>query len=256
MATRVHGGLAIRGDERFFFVSAVLMALVLVAGFSVQLAAGRSSFGAPMLVHVHAITFFGWTAYYVLQTGLAATGSLALHRRLGWVGAGWATAMVAVGLTTVVEMTRRGTVPFFFQPLRFLLMDGLSLLTFALLVAIAIVLRKRTDWHRRLMFCGMALLTGPGFGRLLPMPFLIPYADWAVFAVIMLFPLSGVIADLRRNRRVHPGWWLGIALMVNQQIDIGLIAQSAAGASLYRLVTAGSPGAAIEPMAFPPSPFS
>ena len=36
------------------------MTLVLVAGFSVQLALGRSSFAAPPLVHAQAVVFMGW----------------------------------------------------------------------------------------------------------------------------------------------------------------------------------------------------
>ncbi|CAN5354787.1 hypothetical protein BH10PSE13_BH10PSE13_24930 [soil metagenome] len=255
MATVFLRGEASQSSHRFYFIMAVVMALVLVAGFSFQLAAGRSSFSSPLLVHVHGMLFFGWTFFYVLQTGLAANGSLALHRRLGWVGAGWTAALVVIGCATVVTMVRKGTVPFFFTPLGFLLMDALSLLTFAGLVVAAIVMRRRTEWHRRLIYCGMALLTGPGWGRLLPMPFLIPWADWVVFGTIMIFPLVGVIADLRRSGREHAGWWVGIAAMTACQLSIGLIGNSPAGLMLYRAATAGSPGAAIAPRAFPPSPL-
>jgi hypothetical protein len=255
MATIVVGGKAARGEHRFYFILALVMAFVLIAGFSVQLAAGRSSFNAPWFVHLHGVTFFGWTFYYVLQTGLAANGSLALHRRLGWVGAAWAVALVVVGIATTVVMVRRGAAPFFFTPLGFLLMNRLSVLSFAGLIAAAIALRRRTEWHRRLITCGMALLTGPGWGRLLPMPFLIPWADWAVFCAVLIVPLVGVIADLRRSGRVHPAWWIGIAVMANAQISVGLVGHSAIGQSLYRAVTAGSPGATIAPLDYPPSPM-
>ncbi|MFT3968291.1 MAG: hypothetical protein QM690_20665 [Sphingobium sp.] len=255
MATRVEtGAAAARSDDRFFFVMAIVMALVLVAGFSVQLAAGRSSFHAPLLVHVHAFMFFGWTFFYVLQNGLIASGSVSLHRRLGWLGLFWASAMVAVGIAVTVVVVRRGAAPFFFPPLRFLLMNGLSVIMFGGLLAVAILLRRDSGWHRRLIYCGMALLTGPGFGRLLPMPFLIPWADWGIFAAIMIFPLAGVIADLRRTGAVHPAWWAGIAVMTCVQFLIGIVANSPAGLALYGLVTAGSPGAAVAPLAYPPFP--
>jgi len=129
------------------------------------------------------------------------------------------------------------------------------LLTFAGLIVAGIVMRRRTEWHRRLIYCGMALLTGPGWGRLLPMPFLIPWADWVVFGALMIFPLVGVVSDLRRSGHVHAGWWVGIAVMTACQLGIGLIGNSPAGLALYRAVTMGSPGAAISPRAFPPSPF-
>ena len=87
---------------------------------------------------------------------------------------------------------------------QFLVFNPLTLFAFAGLTAAAIVMRRRTDWHRRLHLCGMTLLLGPGFGRLLPMPLLPPFAFEAVFAASMLFPLAGVISDLRRTGRIHP----------------------------------------------------
>lgn len=107
------------GDERFFLRAAIAMTLVIVAGFSLQLAAGRSSFSSPLLVHAHAIVFMGWVTLYLLQNIFAATGNIALHRRLGWIGAGWIVAMLVLGCLVTIAMVRRGQVPFFFRPLHF-----------------------------------------------------------------------------------------------------------------------------------------
>lgn len=254
MATLAHVGSARGGDTRFFAVSAYLMALVVVAGFSVHLAMGRSSFDAPLLVHLHALTFFGWTVLFVLQAALVDTGAVRLHRRLGWLAAAFLPAMLVLGLAVTVAMVRRGGVPFFFEPLYFLVMDPVILLTFAGLAGAAIINRRRTDWHRRLMLCAMAMLIAPAFGRLLPLPFVMPYAGWVVFAALMLFPLAGVVADLRRRGRVHPAWVWGIATLVVAQASIDLIARGPLGMPLYAAVVAGSPGATIDPLAFPPAP--
>jgi hypothetical protein len=254
MATLAERTRAPATDDRFFLTMSIAMALVLVAGFSLQLAAGRSSFGAPPLVHAHAITFFGWVVLYVIQNILVTIKRPDLHRTLGWIGAGWMVVMVILGTAVTLAMVRRGGVPFFFTPSFFLIMDPLSIYSFAGLTTAAIILRKKTEWHRRLHLCGMATLTGPGFGRLLPMPFLIPWAGWAVFAAIMIFPLIGVIADLRRTGGVHRAWVWGIGVMVAVQIAMPLIAHSPLGAAIYKGVTAGSPGAAIDPMVYPPFP--
>jgi hypothetical protein len=48
---------------------------------------------------------------------------------------------------------------------------------------------------------------------------------------------------------------VGIAALLNFQVDIGLIADSPAGLSLYDSITAGSPGAAIAPREYPPNPL-
>jgi hypothetical protein len=256
MATIAPGYPRVTADHRFFLITSIVMALTVVAGFSTQLAMGRSTFGAPPLVHVHAVVFMGWVAFYVLQNALVATGSVALHKRLGWIGAVWAAVMVVLGTTITVVMVREGRTPFFFQPAYFLIMNPVSVLTFGGLTAAAIVLRRQTAWHRRLHFCGMAFLTGPAFGRLLPLPLLIPYAGWAVFAAVMLFPIAGIIADLRRTGRVHRAWWWGTGTLIVAQVAMSAITFSPLGRAIYEMAVAGSPSANEAPYDFPPPPWS
>jgi hypothetical protein len=241
-------------DETFFLGGALAMTLVLVAGFSVQLALGRSSFAAPPLVHAHAVVFMGWVGIYLLQNVLVATGRVSLHRRLGWLATGWVMAMLVLGWLVTVAMVQRGHVPFFFRPLQFLVFDPMTLLFFAGLTTAAILLRRRTDWHRRLHFCAMALLLGPGFGRLLPVPMLMPWAWEATLVACAIFPIVGMVWDLRRSGRVHPAWGWGLGAMVGCLLLTEAVTYSPAGAALYRAVTAGTPGAAVAPLAFPPPP--
>lgn len=241
-------------DDRFFLTMAIAMALTIVAGFSVQLAMGRSSFASPPRVHLHALVFFGWVTLYVVQNVLVTRGSIALHRRLGWIGAGWASAMIVIGIYTTVTMVQNGATPFFFLPAYFLVMNSLSILCFGGLVAAAILQRKRTEWHRRLLFCAMAVLTGPAFGRLLPMPLMIPWAEWGVFAAVMIWPAIAILADRRRRGHVHPALWYGAATIVAVQAAMTLVAHSALGLALYAAVTSGHPGADVPPLDFPPPP--
>jgi hypothetical protein len=242
------------GDERFFLRSAIVMALCIVAGFSFQLAMGRSTFASPVRVHVHAVLFMGWVAIYVTQNVLVATGRVHLHRRLGWLAAAWMVAMVVSGIVVTLAMVRAGTVPFFFQPLHFLVFDPVAVLTFAGLTAAAIRLRRRTEWHRRLHFCGMTILLAPAFGRLLPLPLLQPWSWEATVAVTLLFPIFGGWLDVRRGGRVHPAWWWGIAAIVASFALTQAIAYGPLGLAIYDSVTAGHPGAAVPPLDFPPPP--
>lgn len=243
-------------DDRFFLTTAIAMALIIFAGFSLMLAMGHSSFGAPPIVHAHALVFMGWVVLYVTQTALVTRGSVALHRRLGWIGAGWVIAMVVLGTIVTVRLTRLGQVPFFFTPLLFTVMDPLTVLTFAGLIAAGIVYRRQTQWHRRLNYCGMAMLLGPAYGRLLPMPLLIPYAYEILSPLLLIFPAIGIAADLRRTGRIHPAWWWGVGAIVGSTLLGEAIVHSPVGAALYRVVTAGSPGAAIAPLSYPPFPGS
>lgn len=241
-------------DDGFFLNAAIAMALVIVAGFSFQLAAGRSSFASAPLVHAHAVVFMGWVAIFLTQNVLVAIGRTDLHRRLGWLAAGWILAMLVFGTAVTVAMVRDGRVPFFFRPLQFLIFDPMTLLCFTGLTVAAIQLRRQTDWHRRLHLCAMSLLLSPAFGRLLPMPLLQPWAWEASHLAGVIFPLIGAGWDLRRTNRVHPAWWYGLAVTALCLLLTDAITYSPVGTALYDTVTTGSPGAAVPPLSFPPPP--
>ena len=258
MATRAQAsvgvGIAPGGDSPFFMGAPLAMAFTIVAGFSVQFAMGRSSFASPPLVHAHAVVFMGWVVIYVAQSALATKRRLALHRRLGWLAALWMVPMVVLGIAVTTAIVRRGQVPFFFLPQHFLIFDPLTVIAFAALTGVAIRMRRRTGWHRRLHLCATAMLLGPAFGRLLPMPLLPPLAFEAAFVAGMVFPLAGVIADRRRSGRVHPAWGWGIGAMATTLLLITAVIYSPVGGALYARVTAGTPGAVVDPLAFPPPP--
>ena len=255
IAPAVAPSARVADERRFFLVIACIMGAINVVAFSLHWFMGRSTFGAPPLVHAHALVFFGWVALFVTQSALAARGSVRLHRRLGWVAAGWAGVMVVLGITLTIAMVRADRVPFFFTPAYFLMMNPLSVLVFAGTVWWAIRMRRRNEWHRRLMIVGMATIMGPSLGRVIPVPLVIPYAGWAVFAAMMLFPLAGAIRDRRRRGAVHPAWWYGLALMLAMQVSIETLGASGVGRAVHAAVTVGSPGAKVDPFAYPRPPW-
>lgn len=242
MATLATPADIVSRERKFFFLMACVMALVIVAGFSSNLLLGRSSFSAPLVYHAHAFVFFGWVTLYVLQNGLVAAGNVALHRRLGLLALAWLPVMAILGIAMTVLSVRKGA-PFFFDVHEFLIGNALGILTFAALAGAALAMRARTDWHRRLMFCSMAILTGPGLGRLLPMPLFIPWAWWAAIVVSLIFPLIGMAADRRRTGRVHPAWYWGTGAIVGSLLLGDLIAYSAIGTEATQAIIAGTPGA-------------
>lgn len=240
--------------ERFFTTLAIAMAVVIVAGFSMQLLAGRSTFASPLRVHLHAVTFMGWVTLFVAQSWLATRGPLALHRKLGWIAAVWMALMVPAAMAVIVAALRNGTSPFFFQPQEFLIGNPLSMILFVAFTIAALAMRKRTDWHARLHICGMTMIMGPGFGRLLPMPLLIPYAFEATGVIALVFIVVGMIRDKRKFGRVHPAWWLGIAAMAALIVLPNLLAPTAFGEWLYATTVAGTPGEAVPGLKFAPPP--
>lgn len=254
MATVAPAAPAATSDDRFFMRMATVMALTIVAGFALQFVMGRSTFAARPLVHVHGLAFMGWVVLFMTQVRLATGESLALHRRLGWIAAGWAVLLVIMGFAITVDVARLGKTPFFFLPQYFLIANPLTVLCFALLTTAAIRLRHRSDWHKRLHICATIAIIGPGLGRILPMPLMGRYAFDIVIAVSLLFPLVGMIRDLRNDGRVHPAWWRGVVAIAMIVPLSHLIANSPIGDYLYAAVTSGHPGATVAPWEFGPPP--
>jgi hypothetical protein len=254
MATLAPHTSRLADNDRFYFGLALAMAAVLVAGFGLNFAMGRSTFAVPMVWHLHAVVFSTWIGIFLAQTWFATRGPIALHRRLGWIASFWAVLMVVMGIAITVATIRRGTAPFFFQPQHFLIANPLGILSFAGLTFAAVRLRRQTDWHRRLQICAFATLMGPGFGRLLPSPLFMPYAFDVSVLVGLLFLVPPMIRDQRRTGRVHPAWWWGIGTVCATLILAHVVARSPIGDAIYAGAVAGSPGAALPGMAFGPLP--
>ena len=240
--------------DSFFRTLAISMALTVVAGFSLHYMMGRSTFTARPLVHLHGLAFMGWVGIFVTQAWLATHGPIALHRRLGWIGAGWIVLLIVLGIWISIDVAQRGIAPFFFRPQYFLIANPLGMFCFALLAWSAIRMRKQTDWHMRLHICAMAAIIGPAFGRLLPMPLMIPHSYDIAVLTGLVFPMAGMFRDWRRDGRVHPAWWRGVLAIILVVPLAHLIAYSGIGDAIYAAVTAGQPGANVPGREFAPPP--
>jgi len=241
---------------RFFLIMALVMALVIIAGFSLNLAMGRSSFAAPWPYHVHGIIFMGWLGLYLAQVISISTGNIALHRRLGQLAYVWIPAMVAAGIMIILVSVRSSGGPFFFAQNEFLISNLAGLLVFGGLALGALRVRRYSGWHRRLMLVAMTALTGPGLGRLLPMPLLIPYAWPIAVSASFVFGAIAMLADWRANGRVHPAYWWGMGLNVGVFLASMVLAYSPLGIAITQWVVAGTPGGDRPMAAFLPPGLS
>ena len=216
--TQARSGFARAGDGRahaadrdrgFFLIMAIAIVVTVVAGFTLQLAAGRSSFGAPWWVHVHGVSFMIWLGLYLAQSLLAGRGRMMLHRRLGWFATFYVGWMVAVGIGATALSVATHRVPPFFAPNVFLVMDWLTVLVFAGLTWAGVRMRRRTDWHRRLMLCGAIEVMTPGAGRLLPLPLLGDWIIWTIWAIMLAYGAVAMAHDLITRGKVHPAYLWG-----------------------------------------------
>lgn len=212
------------GERTFFFAMAIAIAVTAVIGFSFAHLMGNSSFASPWWVHVHALTMMGWITLYLVQNALIWRGNVAYHRQLGVLAAVWSIWMVPVGFAvTAMSIAAHRPPPFFDMPF-FLVMDWLNIVIFAGIVWAGLLMRGRSDWHKRLMLGGTIAVLGPAWGRLLPLPLFGNYVVWPILVILLIYLAVAMIYDIRTRGKVHPAhYWSGGA-MILFVVSIGPVA--------------------------------
>jgi len=109
---------------------ALVMAFIIIAGFWINLAMGRSSFAAPWPFHVRGMIPMGWPGLYLAQSLTIAAGNIALHIGLGQLACVWLPAMAAAGVMIILVWVRGSGGPFFFAQNEFLISNMAGLLVF------------------------------------------------------------------------------------------------------------------------------
>lgn len=149
-----------------------------------------------------------------------------LHRRLGIFGAVLAVLVVMVVTTVIVEAQRRN-----FR-LGHPRLAGMAfqlsiVLVFAVLVAAAILLRRRSDFHKRLMLLACLSILSPGIVRI-PLRFIQSGGVFSLFGLLDLCIIVCVVVDAFNHRRMHPAFaWGGLLIIASQPLSLLLGATSA-----------------------------
>lgn len=213
--------------ERFWQRMAIGLAIFIVFGFLQFAARGFvDPLRAPGWVHLHGLAMLGWLALLIIQPLLVSRCNLALHRRLGWVGAGLALVITGLGVFTGVMALALHRQPPFFVPSYFLALTAIESLMFGAMVAWAIRRRRATDWHRRLMISATIVVLEPAIGRLLPIPLMGAWAEPAV-ALCQLAAVAIVAAhDRKACGAIHPATWAVAAVVIATRVAISLLAMT------------------------------
>lgn len=197
-------GLRLTGEPQLFVGLAAVHMLVAMAGFGLEPLRGRTDYGAlPNSVYFHAALGVAWCVLAIVQPWLIATRRRQTHRMLGWTGAGLAVALIVTGVATTfgaVAAGRQG------PPAVALILNIGGLVPFAALVVAGIQVRRRSDWHRRLLCCATVLAIAPAWARILPMNDLGPLALPLLVVVLQITVVIGAIYDRRTRGRIHPAW--------------------------------------------------
>jgi hypothetical protein len=189
-------------DSYFYFAMSLVMAAVVVYGFSRTMGARiiHPTTRPPTILYIHAFVFYGWLAFFIFQSALIRTHNVRLHRLTGWFGVALGVVIPVLGISTAITMNR---IRFFVRheadAPNFMLVPFLDIACFTVTFALAVYWRKKPEYHRRLVLIASCALTAAGWGRFPEhvLPGTIFYAG------VDLLILLGVLRDWIVNRRVH-----------------------------------------------------
>ena len=214
MATRK----AVTINRRFYTWFAVCAFVILFAGFAHTFYL-RPIFEAkalPPLLHLHGFVLTAWFVLFFVQARLIARHRVDLHRKLGVAGAFLAPLCACVAIRVSFVAGRRAFLadPTSLSELaRPFAMDFGTSLMFLVLVAIALHLRRRPEIHKRIMVLACCSLLLPAIGRI---PFVFESVGmWGLVAITEVPPLTCILYDTIKHRRLHPAFGWGGALLVS-----------------------------------------
>lgn len=193
----------------FAWISGVLLGLS-VWGFSDNLLwdVGQPSNSDPKFI-VHGGFCLAWMLVFCVQTRLVRAGRVRLHRRLGVFG-----AVIALGVTVSTLWVFVAVWKGWDAMAPFVKANRILLPSYALMVLMGILLRRRPEWHKRCLLVATLYMLEPVLSRAFdPIePLLAGFTDqqidfaWYVFFVLAWSGLfaSLFVYDWLVTRGLHP----------------------------------------------------
>ncbi len=199
--------------EPFFFGYLLTLFLIVVIAFPAH-AIINSGYLAPLhpLLHVHAISMGAWYALAVCQAGLIRRGNVALHRRLGAASLLLVAIMLVTGVTVSIQNADRT------GDSSILVINSISVVFFVIHYSLALIMRRRAEWHKRFMALGALALMGPAFGRV---GYVLGVGEGLIFACVLGFMFAIPLYDWLKQKRVQRPTWVALGVSLAQVLTIG-----------------------------------
>ena len=225
----------------FFFWMTVIMACFVFSGFGLTylkpLATGTLA-PLPPAIHVHGLFYFSWMILLIAQAFLVNVKNVSLHRSVGTFGIVIATGLLILGtlITILFGRSVRDNPSSDYYNLMYLSL--VALVSFGTLFCLAIRNTRKPDVHRPLILFATINLLPPGINRLYMVLFGLTEAPLlATFITMDLLALAVLIHDWRNTRKITFAAVTGSAFVLLPQLLLAPIVNSAAFASLTRMLT-------------------
>lgn len=191
-----------RRSHQFYVGLTLFLVATVVTGFWPSYFGSLLSGGVnrPLVMHLHGAIFTGWMVLLFLQVGLAATGRVRAHRRVGTFGIGYGAVVFIMGVIATfaapVMHVHAGawTVD---RAAGFLILPAVDMILFGALFAAAVKYRSKPEIHKRLIVAATVALA---FAAVARMNFAAP-----TFFLIWMVPMAALAAfDFASTGKVHP----------------------------------------------------
>ncbi len=225
-------------DSYFLVISAILLGVTII-GFipSFLLRPYFKETGLPVYFVIHGILLFAWFTAYFHQNLLIFKGKVLNHQRNGRYWFILAILMMSANfyiLYAVSRETMEGTTTYW-EGVRtpksaglLVLGTGYLVLTSTVFLIIAYLKRYRIQVHKRAILGASVILLGPAFDRFLRPFSLDEIHPILPFTLINLFPISLIVYDLVKRKRLH---WVTILLTLMMLLTLPFVfGLSSAGA--------------------------
>jgi hypothetical protein len=202
---------------RFYPVFGIALALVVLTGFARTLYL-RYWFDVPpiqVITLLHGTLFTAWMILFIVQARLIAANNVRAHMRLGAAGVVLAALVFVLGLITAVASASAPRLrPMGMTSPQFVFVPIFLIFVFGALVTAAVLQRRRTPLHKRLMTLAMIALLPPAVARLILLSGTTGHFVLLQTSVTALFVLCCVLYDGFKYRMLHPVYAVGGTLLV------------------------------------------
>ena len=164
---------ALASERLFYVIAGSLMLVATAVGFRAFLIHGKGFGGGEItrqivpLIVVHGLAMFSWIVLFLAQSVLIMKGNPRLHMRIGVGGAVLAGVMVPLGSISATLSARNN--PELYQlfggPRSFLAIMLGEMLSFGVLVGVAIIYRRRPEIHRPMMLLATLMIISGSLAR-------------------------------------------------------------------------------------------
>lgn len=215
----------VRGRQRFVALglALVLLAVVLIGfGPTIYFRAwfprppGMDAV-LPWSLRIHGSVLTAWFLLLIVQSGLIRAGKHSWHRHFGVIGAALLVLVIASSVWVMrgfgprVASTGMDLTPMIPMLSQLYWIDNFSLVLMIVLVGTALIWRRKSQIHWRLMLTASTLMTVPALGRMSGQPWLsntgwpdLPLTMALLLGLLLILPIH----DLVRHRRILTVTWI------------------------------------------------